>query len=137
MPSDTPPAAPHSDESRSWAEIANRFVDHWFGDSQKVCGWRKKRFVFSFAGSATFFLTWAVYIVGSTGIWTVPDWRVAIVWLFVGGGFALTSWFASLIAWKDLSYGPVRLYLAGFSLPYFIWTLIALMYAREFRVFVS
>ena len=41
-----------------------------------------------------------------------------------------TIWFAAITAWRKLDSGPVRLYLNGFLLPYFVWTLIAFMLGR-------
>ena len=56
--------------------------------------------------------------VGRTGVRVEMfcNWRVYFV--------AFSAWFAWLVCWKDLKYGPVRLYLSGFFLPYFVWLLI-------------
>lgn len=89
------------------------------------------------AGCATFFLAWAVHIVSGTGIATVPTFREAVFLFFVPICALGTIGFAGLVAWKDLSYGPIRLYLGGFLLPYIVWSLIVVMLGRDLPEFVQ
>ena len=35
----------------------------------------------------------------------------------------ISMWFAWLVSWQDMQYGPIRLYPSGFLLPYFVWFL--------------
>ena len=110
--------------------LIHRIVDHWFAPRAKTWSWWK-RCLFTFSGGITFFVFWSAYIVGATEGFASSD--IELVSLtFLGVSAIGSCWFASLTAWKDLSYGPVRLFLSGFMLPYFVWTLIAIMYERPF-----
>ena len=125
------PAAPAPPSVQKWAtfaEVTRRILDHWFAPTARRWGWLK-RFSFAFVGSVTFFLAWGVYISSVLDIWTTPD--LADVGRLLGfvGVFG-SLWFAGLTVWKDFGYGPIRLYLSGFLLPYFVWTLMAIMLAR-------
>ena len=121
-------ASPRAQKWTTFAEVARRILDHWFAPTAKRWG-RLKRFSFTFVGSVTFFLAWGVYVSFVLGTPTTPDLSDVNVLLGLVG-VPGSIWFAGLTAWKDFGYGPIRLYLSGFLLPYFIWTLIALMLAR-------
>ena len=136
MPSEAQSATSHPDKAKREGEILDRLLDHWFGPTAHEWGWRR-RFVFALAGSATFFLTWSVHIVGSTGVASVPDLSSATYLIITVVGVLGAVWFAGLTAWKDLSYGPVRLYFSGFLLPYLIWSLVVFMLNRELPVFAQ
>ena len=110
-------------------EVAHRVVEHWF--APRTRGWLWRRIFFTLSGCITFFLFWAGYIVGATGGFDSPDIEF-LSWIFLIISLIGALWFTGLSAWKDLSYGPIRLFLSGFLLPYFVWTLIAIMYARPF-----
>lgn len=119
-----------SDGAGGVAKVFNRVLDHWFGPT--ACEWHwSRRFAFTLAGSITFFLAWSVHIYGVTGVASVPDLRIAATLFLVVSTAVGATWFAGLTAWKDLSYGPVRLYLSGFLLPYLVWSLIVIMFNRE------
>lgn len=130
MSSDKLLPSSHSGEPRQLVDILHRFFDHWFGP--KAYGWSlSDRVACGSAGSVTFFLAWGLHIFASTGIGSVPDLRAAFYLLWFLVLLLGTPWFAFLVAWKDLNYGPVRLYLSGFLLPYFVWSLIVLMLGRK------
>ena len=136
MSPDAQPATSPPDEARREADILHRLLDHWFGPTAH--GWRwYKRSAFTLAGSATFFLMWSVHIVGSTGVASVPELRATAFLFFIVVGVLGSIWFAGITAWKDLSYGPVRLYLSGFLLPYLVWSPIVFMLNRELPRFAQ
>ena len=113
--------------------LAHRIVDHWF--SPRARGWTwSRRFFFTLSGSITFFLFWTAYVVGSTEGFDSLEWNLVIA-TFLGVSVVGSPWFAGITAWKDLNYGPVRLFLSGFLLPYLVWTLVAIMNSRPFPDF--
>ena len=114
--------------SCDFGNLASRILDHWFAATPKPWPWWK-RATFTLIGSATFFLTWLLYII-SSGITDSPDAAEAVRAFMAVVAIPGSLWFAGITAWKDLGYGPVRLYIAGFLLPYFVWTLIWIMLAR-------
>ena len=116
-------------------DLAHRFVDHWFAPRARGWTWRK-RFLFTLAGSITFFLFWTGYVVGSTAGLHSFEFNLVTV-TFLGLSVVGSPWFAGITAWKDQSYGPVRLFLSGFLLPYLVWTLVAIMYDRPVPDFVG
>ena len=126
----TDPLEPNrTPKNTTFGGLAHRIVEHWFTPRTK--GWRWKRIFFTLSGCITFFLFWTGYIVGATGGFGSPDIEfLSLSFLTISITGAL--WFTGLSAWKDLNYGPVRLFLSGFLLPYFVWTLVAIMYARPF-----
>ena len=91
---------------------------------------------FTLAGSFTFFLFWTAYVVGSTEGLDSIEFNLVVA-IFLGLSIVGSPWFAGITAWKDSRYGPVRLFLSGFLLPYFVWTLVAVMYARPIPEFVG
>ena len=125
----------HSPKYTTISGLAHRIVDHWFSPRARGWTWRR-RFSFTLAGSMTFFLFWTVYVVGSTEGFDAIEFNLVIA-TFLGLSVVGSPWFAGITAWKDLSYGPVRLFLSGFLLPYFVWTLVAIMNARPFPDFVD
>ncbi len=130
MPADSDIATTAPAKPPSFADVLLRIIDHWFGPKADKWHWFR-RFVFAFSGSATFFLTWFVYIDIVGGFSSTPDkYPERILIVIISVLFAL--WFAGITAWKDLSYGPIRLYLSGFLLPYLVWTLIQFMMLRPF-----
>ena len=130
MSSEAQSATAPPDKATRESEILRRLIDHWFGP--RAYGWGVyRRLVFALAGGATFFLAWSVHIVGSTGVALVPDLFAATLLIMTVVGVLGAVWFAGLTAWKDLNYGPVRLYLSGFLLPYLVWSLVVFMLNRE------
>ena len=103
----------------------------------RAAGWKgPRRFLFTLAGSITFFLFWTAYVIGSTkGFYSLEFNLVTAT--FLGLSFVGPLWFAGITAWKVQSYGPVRLFLSGFLLPYLLWTLVAIMFARPVPDLVS
>ena len=110
-------------------ELAHRVTDHWFAPRTKKWLWR--RIFFTFSGCITFFLFWTGYIVGATGGFDSPNVEF-LSWSFLIISLIGAFWFTGLSAWENLGYGPIRLFLSGFLLPYFVWTLVAVMYTRPF-----
>ena len=128
MPADSDIANTATPKPSSLAAVFLRIIDHWFGPTADKWHW-SLRFAFTFAGSATFFFAWFVYI-GPYAFQGTPD-KALDFYLFIGViAIPGAIWFAGITAWKDLSYGPVRLYISGFLLPYFVWTLISFMVSR-------
>lgn len=117
------------------SDLAHRVADHWFASVQQNWGWARK-FLFTLAGSSTFFLFWFVYafVVAQASDYIEFNLLIAII---LGLSILGPLWFASLTAWPKLHYGPIRLFLSGFLLPYFIWTLVAFMYEREAPTFLN
>ncbi len=124
----TNPALPDSPTPPGFNDILGRILDHWFGPTAHQWHW-SRRFIFTLAGSATFFFFWFLYVAPYAFTSGTYDPEALLFFLLV---FALPGalWFAGIVAWKDLSYGPVRLYLTGFLLPYFVWNLIIFMLNR-------
>ena len=120
----------HVPRGTTLGHLAHRIIDHWFAPRAKGWHWFK-RGSFTFAGGMTFFVFWSAYIVGATEGLKSPDIE-SVSWSFLGISVVGSLWFAGLTAWKDLSYGPARLFLSGFLLPYLVWTLVAIMYGRQF-----
>ena len=128
MAADSDTANRLADKPSSFAEVTLRILDHWFAPTANEWHWAL-RFAFTLAGSTTFFFAWFVYI-GPLAFRATPD-RVTDFYIFLAAiAVPGALWFAGITAWKNLSYGPVRLYLGGFLLLYFVWTLISLMLAR-------
>lgn len=121
-------APSHAPKYTTISDLAHRIVDHWFAPRAKGWTWRR-RFSFTFAGSITFFLFWTIYVVGYTQGFDSLEFNLLTA-IFLVLSIVGAPWFAGITAWKDSSYGPVRLFLSGFLLPYFVWTLVAIMNAR-------
>lgn len=128
-------APSHAPRYTTVSDLAHRVVAHWFGPMVKIWAWYK-RFCFTLVGSITFFLFWTAYVAGS-GAFDSPEEFNLVTVIFLGISIVGPLWFAGITAWKNLSYGPVRLFLSGFLLPYFVWTLVAIMYARPIPDFVG
>ena len=135
MSSDAQSATSRPDKVGQNVEILRRILDHWFGPTAHEWPWYR-RFVFALAGSATFVLAWSVHVVGSTGLASVPDLAATFPIIAVVGVLGAV-WFAGLVAWKNLNYGPIRLYLGGFLLPYLVWSLVVFMLQRELPGFAQ
>lgn len=108
----------------AFAGVVRRLADQWFGPAAH--GWSfPKRFLCAGVGSATFFL--ALFLGRIT-----PDYsRLLTDPLYLLSNLPVyfvvitfSAWFAWLVSWKDMQYGPIRLYLYGFLLPYFIARLV-------------
>ena len=121
----SPEPPPPSSETSS---LFHRVLDHWFAPTANEWPWWR-RFIFTFLGSATFILTWLLYVLAADTK-DSPDASQAVTLFMTAVALPYTLFFAGITAWKDLSYGPVRLYLSGFLLPYFVWTLIWFMLTR-------
>lgn len=128
-------APSHAPRYTTVSDLAHRVVAHWFGPMVKIWAWYK-RFCFTLVGSITFFLFWTAYVAGS-GVFDSPEEFNLVTVIFLVISIVGPLWFAGITAWKNLSYGPVRLFLSGFLLPYFVWTLVAIMYARPIPDFVG
>ena len=106
------------------SDLIQRLTNQWFGPTAE--GWsRTKRFAYAFVGSLTFFLGWLIAIATPDVKKLILDPLYQATILSTHLYFVvLCAWFAWLVCWKDLKYGPVRLYLSGFFLPYIVWLLI-------------
>ena len=112
-----------------FSEMMRRIMDHWTGPVSIGWGFRR-RFYIASIGSLTF---WS-FVVGLKSnkpiienIHKIPDDLYAVTWatvimLWILGFSALYGFFVS---WKDQQHGPIRLYLGGFLLSYFIWFLLS------------
>lgn len=109
-------------------DFLDRLSDHWFAPTAHAWHW-SRRFIFTLTGSLTFFFFWFLYVAPYGLASETYDSTDFLFFLLV---FAIPGslWFAGIAAWKDLGYGPVRLYLTGFLLPYFVWNLILFMLGR-------
>ena len=106
------------------SNLIQQRANQWFGSTAE--GWsRSKRFAYAFVGSLTFFLAWLIAIATPDVKKLILDPLYQTTILSTHLYFVvLCAWFAWLVCWKDLKYGPVRLYLSGFLLPYIVWLLI-------------
>ena len=123
----------------AFADIVRHVTVNWFGGRETTWG-RPLRLLYAFLGSVTFFAMQSVIILrderfvpyftvqtegrdpatSAQGLFlTVEELLVLIV--FLCGMFAVIS------GYIDRQHGPVRLYLGGFLLPYFTWSLIVLI----------
>ena len=109
------------------ADLVRRLSDHWFGPA--ACWGFTKRFLCAGAGSVSLFLMVILdFILQDTG--QLTDIRSPI-FLLVIALVALTiflipcAWFAWLVSWENMHYGPIRLYLSGFTLPYLLFWLVS------------
>lgn len=112
----------------SFSDVLLRIMDHWFAPTAHDWHWTR-RLAFTAAGSATFFFAWFIFL-APYGVILQQQQRETFYLVILGFAVPGTLWFAGLTAWKDLNYGPARLYLSGFLLPYFVWTLISFMLTR-------
>ena len=119
------------------ADFFRRLTAHWFGFSAPPWS-RLRQWLIALTGSLTFFIMVAVFLYTRDPDWTkaflrskdalVQDIFVFQPTLGMGTGiFLLSSFFAWLASWGRRNPGPVRLYLGGFLLPYFVWTLLSLV----------
>ena len=108
----------------AFADIIRRLANQWFGPAAHDWSFTK-RFLCAGAGSATFFLALIFIQILRENLkllidpFYLPTILSAYLILFV-----LSAWFAWLVSWRDVQYGPIRLYLSGFLLPYFVWWLV-------------
>ena len=116
----------HTPRYTGFSDLAHRIVDRWFAPAHKNWKWYR-RFLFTISGSITFFLFWGMYV--NQGFEYLEfNLNSAI---FLGILVAGPPWFAGITAWANFRSGPVGFFLSGFLLPYFIWTLVAYMHAKE------
>ena len=117
------------------SDLAHRFVDHWFAPVDKNWKWYS-RFPFTLAGSTTFFVFWVVYVlvVAKAVDYLEFNFVPAII---LGLSVVGPLWFSVITTWADMRHGPIRLFLSGFLLPYFIWTLVTFMYEQEVPTFLA
>ena len=101
--------------SQELAEWIRLHREHWYEDSDIEWN-RLKQFVFTFLGSSTFFLAIHIY---NNLTRTVPAVELVST-LFVGYYLSLivpAFFFGAILAWKPRKTGPIRLYIAGITLP--------------------
>ena len=119
-----PATRDHEGIGYAFIDLVRRVTSHWFGSDPH--GWGPaKRFATAFVGSLSFFIVWLFAAIS-------PDIRRLILDLQYQTAVLLSQvyvllivgWFAWLVSCRDQQYGPARLYLAGFLLPYFIWGLV-------------
>ena len=109
----------------AFADVIRRLANLWFGPA--AYDWSfTKRFLCAGAGSATFFLAWLfIQVPRETLKLLIDPFYLPTV---LSASFILVvvpcAWFAWLVSWRDMQYGPIRLYLSGFLLPYFVWWLV-------------
>lgn len=106
----------------SVARGIDSLIESWF--NQTAPGWsRKKRFFYALTGSSTFAIGILSAVTIQRSIFFESDLRVDWVVMLITGIVLLPGslWFAWLVSWKDMKYGPIRLYLAGLSLPTTVW----------------
>ncbi len=105
----------------------NNFIDKiteiWFNDD-----FRKRsgifRFAYSFVGSVTFAIAFSVYEYPKTSLDRSLDPELLDTQHFYLLLLFVALWFAFLVSYGNTKSGPIRLYLSGFLLPTFIWTII-------------
>ena len=126
--------------SYAFSDVIRHLTSHWFGGQPVRWLW-PKRFFFAFLGSITLFaITWIVphalssakptklllfdespspFPTVDQGLFASFTTITLVLVIIVSGVFA---WITTIV---DRRHGPLRLYLAGFLLPYFIGTLLA------------
>lgn len=117
-------AAPHErpDSPKNvFVDVFMSLMKQWFGpvpDLNSI-----NRFLCAVAGSVTFFI-------GFTLIALVEHLRLIIDSKFISlflplivSFIILSALFARLVSWIDMGFGPIRLYMSGFLLPYIVWLL--------------
>lgn len=122
---------PHGRPNPLWkalARVIRRIDKHWFGVAAH--GWSPaQRCLCASAGSSTFFLALFFSQLPSETIKYLTDvsyiYTNVLIYIFL---IMFSVWFAWLVSWKDMKYGPTRLYLSGFLLPYFVWFLVARLF---------
>ena len=112
------------------ADFFRRLTAHWFGPTAPHWG-GIRRWLIALTGSLTFFIMLAVFLYTRDLTWfkaflTDPD-MFAPAPVLGAGIFLLSSFFGWITSWGRRNPGPVRLYLGGFLLPYFVWTLLSLI----------
>ena len=125
-----PPTPEPGSMSRVISEMMRRIMDHWAGPA--VLGWStRKRFWIASGGSLTFFLFWSALMTTEADINIMPTMddlpAVGQLLLIVLVVLTLTPFYGYLVSLVDRQHGPVRLYLGGFLLPYFVWFLLSQM----------
>lgn len=123
-----PPVPEPGSMGRVFSEMMRRIMDHWTGPSARNWSFRR-RFIIAGGGSFTF---WAIRpIIAEPDIlryaFRIMDDLLAVFWLsfVVLIVSILTSVYGYFISWDDRQHGPVRLYLGGFLLSYFVWFLLS------------
>lgn len=137
-PAHPPPISPEATGNRAtpsepgsirlvFSEMMRRIMDHWTGPV--AIGWgRWRRFWIAGSGSLTFLTYGAFQSVRKTGVVTaekaVAESDASALFVLMVLGFS--ALYGIFVSWKDQQYGPIRLYLSGFLLSYFIWFLLSL-----------
>lgn len=108
----------------AFADVIRRLANQWFGPA--VHGWSPlERFLCALAGSFTFFLAWSFFsIPRNIQRLLIDPLYLSTAVPFLTILFIYCVLFAWLVSARDMQYGPIRLYLSGFLLPYFVWWLI-------------
>ena len=107
----------------AFADIIRSLTKQWFGAPAPDLNFTK-RFLCAGAGSVTFFLVGFYNSLLPETLQLIIDplyilSNIVAYFLFT----MISMWFAWLVSWQDMQYGPIRLYLSGFLLPYFVWFL--------------
>ena len=118
--------APHERRDslgNAFADIIRSLTKQWFGAPAPDLNFTK-RFLCAGAGSVTFFLVGFYNSLLPETLQLIIDplyilSNIVAYFLFT----MISMWFAWLVSWQDMQYGPIRLYLSGFLLPYFVWFL--------------
>lgn len=122
--------------SYAFTDVVRHITANWFGGRETTWS-RPLRLFYAFLGSFTFFAMQSFvlrYDKSFTDVFTSqtngqsPDSHQPSFLLSVDDLsiilIALSALFAFISGYIDRQHGPVRLYLGGFLLPYFIWALI-------------
>ena len=126
--------------SAGFARFMDKITDSWFNDDFR--NWPEQRnscrcwpplvrFAFAFAGSSTSGLAFFIYNIGMTSIDRQQD---QDLWdpfqLLLSVVVPMSVWFAFLVSYRNRRSGPTRLYLSGFLLPAFVWTVVNYAFVR-------
>ena len=111
---------------KSLARIVDNITASWF-DQTARCWSRARRFWHAFTGSATFSVG-AVYAIAVQRAIYFETVGLAFVAMVSGVLLLPALWFSWLISWKDMNYGPIRLYLTGLALPTIVWIALSRMF---------
>ena len=115
-----------------FSEMMRRIMDHWTGPV--AIEWSlRRRFYIASSGSLTFWSLWTgksvVEIMSKLQIdlLLADSFRVDLLAVAFAAAWVLglPALHGILVSWIDQQHGPIRLYLSGFLLSYFIWFLLS------------